>query len=42
MRTKEAQTMEQNLYLVIGLIGAIAFFFGFMTGKTYERYDEED
>jgi VIT1/CCC1 family predicted Fe2+/Mn2+ transporter len=46
--------MEQNLYLAIGLLGAIIFFFGFMTGRNvkiakrqsiierYKSFDDED
>jgi hypothetical protein len=46
--------MQQNLYLFFGLLGAIAFFFGFMTGRNckiakrqsiidrYKSFDDED
>lgn len=34
--------MEQNLWLLLGLSGAIIFFFGFMAGKEYAVWDEDE
>ena len=33
--------MEQNLYLLIGLCGAVIFFLGFMTGSVCEQKEED-